>query len=417
MKFLVTSGKKKGLTFEVTEDASIRLGRGKENEIVIDDESISSQHAKILVENDEVVVEDSDSINGIELNGKSVKKSPLEAGDIITIGLTKITVVADDGDSDADHPVTKKTKEGAKPKWGGLKKVLAVLLVGGVIAAGLLVLKSKRMGLSPRTGEAAAAGMIEGVFRLRYEKVKASSENIFRYELRIENGALAVAIDDLKQARHVQRNKEITSAQIAMLQDSLRDQQISSLTGQIEGKSQEVWDSYQLVTLSRGEAHSVKVLNRLPPDNFKKICDILENFGETELGMVALSMPLEELQKRAQDSVVRARKLYEERFVKAENLFNSIKAYSETIWYLDTIEPKPSIYADAIHGKEVASEELDQQLEDHKFRATRATQLKDWAKAREELALILQKFPDESDKRNQEARVRLLDVQQRLQPK
>jgi hypothetical protein len=133
--------------------------------------------------------------------------------------------------------------------------------------------------------------------------------------------------------------------------------------------------------------------------------------------MVALSMPLDELKKRAQDAFQRGRKLYDERFVNVENLYNSIKSYSEVIWFLDTVEPKPEIYKDAIHGKEVASKELSDQLEDHRFRATRALQLKEWKKARDELALILQKMPEANDKRHQDARIQLLDVEKRLQPK
>ena len=74
-------------------------------------------------------------------------------------------------------------------------------------------------------------------------------------------------------------------------------------------------------------------------------------------------------------------------------------------------------YADSVHNKQVASDELDEQIKDHNFRATRAIQLKDWKEARKELAMILQKLPDTSDKRYQEAQTRLLDVERRLQPK
>ena len=76
---------------------------------------------------------------------------------------------------------------------------------------------------------------------------------------------------------------------------------------------------------------------------------------------------------------------------------------------------KPAIYADAIHGKQVSSDELDNQIKDHEFRATRNIQLKNWKEARDEFAMILQKLPDPTDKHYQDARMRLLDVEKRLQ--
>ncbi len=126
-------------------------------------------------------------------------------------------------------------------------------------------------------------------------------------------------------------------------------------------------------------------------------------------------MPLTDIKVRRVRTKDKPYKLFDEKGVTVANLFNSIKAFSETIWYLDAVEPKPKIYADAVHGKQVATEELDKQLEDHNFRSTRAIQLKEWKKAREELLLILQKLPDPSDKRNQDAGIRLLDVEKRLQ--
>ena len=260
-----------------------------------------------------------------------------------------------------------------------------------------------------------ANDLVDKFFRLRYEKVQASAENIFRYEMRIESDTLTIAIDDLKQGRRLRRNKAVDSRLIEGIRDSLNDQQIFSLPAKIDGKSKDIWDSWTIHVVLNGQVHTVEVLNRIPPDNFKRICQVLENFGETELGMVSSSLSGDDLIKRAKESHQRSRKLYDERAVNPENLFNSIKACNETIWYLDTLEPKPAIYAEAIHNKQVAVDELDQQVEDHKFRATRSIQLQEWRKARDELLTILQKVPDPSDKRYMEAKVRLLDVEKRLQ--
>ncbi|MBI4028583.1 MAG: FHA domain-containing protein [Verrucomicrobia bacterium] len=464
MKFLVTSGRKKGFTFKVTA-AAVRIGRSKDNEIVLDDESISGHHAKIFAEGGQVLVEDCDSINGIEVNGKVVKKSLLQKSDVITIGLTQITAVGPDesaADEDqsaslADKPASdedrsaaespgddapkmpeadpedaadviedeelpeKAEKKPAVPQGGFrkravLQKIVAAVLVVAVIALAWFVLKRKTR--APREIAAPPASKFaEGIFRLRYEKVKASAENIFRYEMKIENDLLAVTIDDLKQERKVRRDKALDPARIAELRDAILDQQIFTLPSKIEGKSQNVWDSLTVSVVARGQAHTVHALNRIPPDNFKKVCKEIEDFVDAETGTASVSLSPDELKKRAQDAFQRGRELYDKRTVNAENLFNSIKAYSEAIWLLDSLEPKPSTYKDALQGKATAAEELDQQLEDHKFRATRAKQLKEWKKEYDELYMILQKLPDKDDKRHKDARIRLLEVEKHLQSK
>jgi len=425
MKFLVTSGRKKGLTFELVE-AEIKIGRRKDNDVILDDESISGYHAHLGLEGNRVFVEDCDSINGIELNGKLVKKTFLQKGDVVTIGMTQITVVGDDNEEDAIPP----SEGGAEPSKAGrgaihraapssfviFKKALAALLILAVIAVAWFLYHRTPTRLVEAGRGPSPASMVGEIFRLFYEKVQASNQNIFRYEMRIENGSLIIAIDDLKQGRQLRRNKLVEPSQIAAIRDAIAEQQIFSLPSLTEGKAQDVWDSYTLHVVMGGQVHSIRVLNRVLPDNFKKVCSILEDFGQTELGMVAISMPVEELVKRADDACRRARKLYDERFVKVDNLFNSIKAYSEVIWYLDSVEPKPPAFANAVHGKQMASDELDEQIKDHQFEAARARQLKDWKKAREALSLILQKAPDPSDKRYQDARTLLLDVEKRLQP-
>lgn len=427
MNFLITSGRKKGFSFTVAGDG-VKIGRSKSNDVVLDDESISGKHARMFIEDGAVVVEDTDSINGIEVNGKAAKRAKLEKGDVVTIGMTQITAVGEEEKeaAPADEPseapderkITGKTKP-ARRKSSPLKNALALILVFAVGAMAVYVFKFRKQSVpgAPASAGAPAGELNKGMFRLRYEKVKGSKDNIFRYEMRIENSTLSVAVDDLKQGRSFHPSKEITTNQVADLRSEILSQEILALPARTEGKSQDVWEASTLSVVIGSDAKTIQVVNRIPPENFRSVCSKLETFVETELGMPNSSMTADELRKRAQDASLRARKLFDERSVNADNLYRAIKAYDETIWLLETIEPKPPIYAEAIHGKQVASEELDGVLSDHQFRATRAIQLKEWKTAKEELTLMLQKIPDQTDKRNQEARNRLIDVEKRLQPR
>ena len=107
--------------------------------------------------------------------------------------------------------------------------------------------------------------------------------------------------------------------------------------------------------------------------------------------------------------------MWDEREVRDENMFNSIRAYKECEWYLETIEPKPDFYAVAVSAKTDCERELQRRYDDLWFVAERAVKLRDWKVADRQLKVICDMIPDRSDKRNQEAVKKLVDVQRHLE--
>jgi len=71
------------------------IGRKEENDIVIDNQSVSGRHAKILKEGDAVFVEDVNSLNGTYVNGQKIFKSELFNGDVILIGVHTMEMISD----------------------------------------------------------------------------------------------------------------------------------------------------------------------------------------------------------------------------------------------------------------------------------------------------------------------------------
>ena len=64
-----------------------RIGRSKDNEMTLDDNSISRRHAEIQrVGNGKFVLYDLESLNGVFVNDEKINKKKLEEGDIIEIG-------------------------------------------------------------------------------------------------------------------------------------------------------------------------------------------------------------------------------------------------------------------------------------------------------------------------------------------
>ncbi|MBN1664806.1 MAG: FHA domain-containing protein [Deltaproteobacteria bacterium] len=77
------------------EKERVTIGRKAENDIPIDNMSVSGLHAQILKEGDSFFVEDLGSLNGTFLNGRKVTKNELFRDDTILIGLHTLEFVSD----------------------------------------------------------------------------------------------------------------------------------------------------------------------------------------------------------------------------------------------------------------------------------------------------------------------------------
>lgn len=74
-----------GRTFIIAGQSAV-IGRHQECEVILDQPSISRQHARISEENGRFVIRDLDSRNGITVAGQSVQESLLQHGDMFTVG-------------------------------------------------------------------------------------------------------------------------------------------------------------------------------------------------------------------------------------------------------------------------------------------------------------------------------------------
>jgi hypothetical protein len=73
------------VTYELVDEA-ITIGRGPDNTIVVNDPSISTHHAHLLLEGDTYRLKDLDSTNGTRVNGKPVTETVLRFDDRIRFG-------------------------------------------------------------------------------------------------------------------------------------------------------------------------------------------------------------------------------------------------------------------------------------------------------------------------------------------
>jgi hypothetical protein len=82
-----------GLRLELKSDfATISVGRGADNDVVIDDSTVSEYHATIAQSNGRFRLHDTNSSNGTAVNGKSAADTPLADGDLVQFGNARFTV-------------------------------------------------------------------------------------------------------------------------------------------------------------------------------------------------------------------------------------------------------------------------------------------------------------------------------------
>jgi pSer/pThr/pTyr-binding forkhead associated (FHA) protein len=88
-RLLIKTGGFEGMAFELTA-AETLIGRNPTTDITLLDEGISREHAIILydAESDSYSLEDLQSTNGTQVNGKRVRSVTLVDGDEVRVGRT-----------------------------------------------------------------------------------------------------------------------------------------------------------------------------------------------------------------------------------------------------------------------------------------------------------------------------------------
>jgi pSer/pThr/pTyr-binding forkhead associated (FHA) protein len=76
---------------------SVVLGRSRDCDVQIEDPNVSRRHAELRQEGSTYWIIDLDSTNGVEVNGRRVKRAKLAPGDTFTVGSTEVTFSTERG--------------------------------------------------------------------------------------------------------------------------------------------------------------------------------------------------------------------------------------------------------------------------------------------------------------------------------
>lgn len=84
-KLIITDSTGQTQDFPLTKER-VTIGRHPDNDIALNDKAVSGHHAVVITILQDSFLEDLDSTNGTQVNGKAIAKHPLSDGDVISVG-------------------------------------------------------------------------------------------------------------------------------------------------------------------------------------------------------------------------------------------------------------------------------------------------------------------------------------------
>jgi pSer/pThr/pTyr-binding forkhead associated (FHA) protein len=139
---VATEGPLKGARYPVGTEG-LSLGRGEDCEVLIADPNVSRYHARLVLHNAALWVQDAGSRNGVFVNEtRVVRHRQLSPGDALMIGVHGFTLELDavlEPESSVAMPAVRPPSPDASPLI--IKSVLLALVLSGLGAAVWLVLR------------------------------------------------------------------------------------------------------------------------------------------------------------------------------------------------------------------------------------------------------------------------------------
>lgn len=413
------------------------LGRSSQCDIALSDPALSRVHCTFERKGGELWLKDHESANETFVNDQPITEQKINPGDIITVGdsIIRVTVPASEpfaasepsasalppppagdviidlGFDTPDQAESAQQKNILRPiLWGFTALLIFVTCLWFIFTLDTGKPKNKVKSLLNEQ---------DSSLLLYYEKIDATAENIFRYELSLKaDGLLVVKIDDLAGGnRHIRKEKKVEQDILLDLARSIMGSGFFTLDKEYTGfpANANTLNEYTMVAAIGKKVHSCHILNRSDePEAFRTIREKIETFSKNELGIWAIQFSTEKLTELALNALEVAQKHYAERDVRFGNRFDAIRNFQEALFYLDTVNPKPPFYDQIKENLEKAKADLSQQLQEQNFRADRAINLADWPTAAKELKIICELIPDRSDEVHQTAARKLLDVEKRI---
>ena len=441
LELLVSEGPLAGRRFSVPADG-LRLGRSSSCEISISDLALSRNHCLFEVRDGGLWVTDLASANGTFVNDEQLgpDSRKLQSGDRILVGDTVIRVVAPGKAAPAPDPAlaADATSAPVLPKidlgLGGdeqsptgeaaaaarpsrLRLVLWGIALVSVLAA--LALVFLPVSLAPVEQEKPIPDDEGTLLSFSFEKVEASTGSIFRCLYTYKAPQLSAEIDELSEVeRHMPRKTvELGDDARKRLSEILSTAKLRGFDPEYTGTPSEpgALQSFRLHVVRSARAFDVVIENGVAPQAFQDVCSQLDAFAKSELRIWAIQSTVKELLEKS----AAARRVADERWAERgetnyEKFDEALKKYQESLYYLETVNPKPANYRETCELCEMVKQEIERVYKQLHSSYAKYYHMEKWELARKELQDILTLVPDSNDERYREAQSQLLELESRI---
>jgi len=470
--FIIEEGPERGREIVVPPEGA-RMGRATENDISIADAAMSRFQCRVYFRDGFLHVMDLGSTNETLVNDQPVSDQALRHGDHLWIGDSLLRVVKDGlgenrpppesaldagepspivfqpgaGDSaPSPAPVPGKTAEPdpafvaipdsllpegeldlglGKQRAGSVDEgshappaktnylLITLVTILVVFLVGLVYLMLTPQ--APRGG--AAAAVSERTLAVNLERVRAGEGNIYRFAVRIQpDGSVYAEVHDLVNEHNIIREHQASEESFDRLVQQILDRRegFSRLRGEYDGVAVDVHEATEITLLTGAELRTVRVSNHVEPPAFEGVKDQIIAWVENELNLDNLSRSPRELRELADRAWQNAQRLYNERDVKNENLWQATQQLREMIWLVDTLEPKPESYRQALELRDQWRGELELRVRNMRFEAAREYQVGNLNRALEIYRRILATFPEQSSTLYQQTFTNIIQLEQEL---
>jgi pSer/pThr/pTyr-binding forkhead associated (FHA) protein len=148
VKLVVTEGKVSVTSFPL-KGPGMTIGRIDDNDIALDDDTVSSRHAELSFSDGAWTIKDLGSSNGVFINGEKVDSGPLKPGDELGIGMIRLRLESAAGMAatqlvSSQDQATRVVPPSQAEKKGGSGWVFGVLgfVIAGLAVAGFFIYKN-----------------------------------------------------------------------------------------------------------------------------------------------------------------------------------------------------------------------------------------------------------------------------------
>ncbi|MHB9138072.1 MAG: FHA domain-containing protein [Victivallaceae bacterium] len=270
-----------------------------------------------------------------------------------------------------------------------------IVICSAVIFVGMFIILQESQKQKPEVITEKKA--IPGPFLVYYEKIKATPDNLFRFALRIEGGNAYFNVDDLKSQRHYSKVIDnVNHSLLAGLKKDIDGTTFMSLQQQPPEAAQDNMNETRTMTISCDyKINSITVKNTYAPGAFETIERSINDFAGN-FGLQTIDLSPEELKARAEELYQKAEDLFQNREAKPEKLLDAIARYQMAVEYLDQFSPKPPTWDKARKRASEAEGILKTMRKDLNFEYQRFVRLKDYEKAKEISAKIMELYPQDA---------------------